>query len=272
MSIDQTVQSVALLLFAGLLLSVLIGWRQITSAGRLPYFVMRRERASRGWRWIMLAMILGAGGLVAHLYGRPIAYRIVPPTPSVTPTTTITPTSTITPTPSITLTPTISATPTISPTATETPTPVLPEQIRVLIRETVTPRPDAVFSPIQVATSLDNGNRAINPADTFDNPLAKLYGAFTYNNLQDGVVWTAIWYRGDEVVCFESMDWEDGTGGFGFTDCQPGQWFPGDYEIQMFLGEEWKVSTRFSVVGEPPTATSTPSRTPLSEPTQTLSS
>jgi hypothetical protein len=272
MSIDETVRSVALLLFAGLLLSILIGWRQIISAGRLPYFVMRRERASRGWRWIILAMVLGAGGLVAHYFGRPIAYRIVPPTPSVTPTATITPSPTITPTPSITLTPTISATPTISPTATETPIPILPEQIRVLIRETITPQPGAVFSPIQVGTRLDNSNQAINPTDTFQNPLTTLYGAFTYNNLQNGVRWTAIWYRGNEVVCFESMAWEDGTGGFGFTDCQPDRWLPGDYEIQMFLGKEWKVSVRFSVVGEPPTATSTPSLTPLSEPTQTIAS
>jgi hypothetical protein len=132
----------------------------------------------------------------------------------------------------------------------------------LLIRETVTPRPDAVFSPIEVATRLDAFNRPVNAADSFENPVRMLYGAFTYENLSDGVRWTAVWYREDEVVCLESDPWTIGTGGSGYTVCEPGIWLPGEYEIQMFVGEVWLVSGSFTIVGDPPEPTLSPTPSP----------
>lgn len=264
LTIDQSIQAFVLLLVIGLLLSLSVGWQQIRSARGLPYFMLRRERLSRGWRWVLLAFVLSIAGILVQIFGRQAAYVIIPPTPSITPTTTSTLTPTITLSPTITCTSTITATSTITPTGTETPTPVLPEALAiVLLQDTVTPNPEAVFSPVQVATRLDDQNRAVNPAESFENPLGRLYGAFTYNYLQDGVRWTAIWYRGEEEVCIDTKVWEGGTGGWGYTDCRPSQWLPGEYEIRMFLGEQWKISVRFMVVGEPPTPTLTPSFTPF---------
>ncbi len=262
LTIDQTVQLVALVLFAGLAVFMLVGWREILGARRLTYYLLRRKRVNRGWQMVAMGFVLGVAGLAVQFFGRQAAYVIVPPTPSITPSPTITPTPTITGTPTITLTPTITGTPTITPTPTVTGTLTLPEGITVLFRETVTPRPDAVFSPIQVARRLDASNRAIDPSDTFENPIGRLYGAFTYDNLQDGVRWTAIWLHEGEIVCLETKPWDGGTGGFGFTECEPEVWLPGEYEIQMFVGEEWKVSTRFTVVGDPVMATPSPAVTP----------
>lgn len=258
MTIDQTVQLIALAMFAGLVFFVWIGWSQIREANRLPYFMLRRDRVVVGWRLLLLGLALGAGGLVVQFFGRPAAYVIVPPTPSTTPTPTITPTPSITTTPSITPTPTITPTPSITPTPTPTGTPTLPDQITVLFRETVTPPPDAAFSPLQVGTRLGPGNQAVNPRDVFILPEGRLFAAFSYNFLEDGVRWTAIWYRGDEIVCLETQPWDGGTGGFGFTECEPeAGWAPGEYEIQMFLGQTWKVSTRFTVLAGTETATPT---------------
>jgi hypothetical protein len=268
-TIDQTIQLLALLLFASTLLAVFAGWRQVVSARSLPYFLLRQSRTMRGWRWILLGFGLGVLALIVQFYGRPIAYRIVPPTPSATPTATITQTPTITLTPTITATPSITLTPSISPTGTATSTPALPETIRVLIRETVTPAEDAALSPIQVARRIDGLNRAINPDETFENPIGRLYGAFTYNNLQNGLRWTSLWLHGDEVICIESQAWDGDTGGFGYTECEPERWLPGDYEIRMFLGERWRVSASFRVEGEPPTPTPTPSPSPTSSNTPT---
>jgi hypothetical protein len=122
----------------------------------------------------------------------------------------------------------------------------------------VTPDPSAALSTIDVATRLDRSNRAINPDDAFVSPSGVLYGAFTYNFMQDGVRWTAIWYRGSQIVCLESQPWDGGTGGFGYTECDPQQgWQAGNYEIQMFVGTQWKVSARFEVL----TGTATPTPT-----------
>ncbi len=260
MTIDQTVQLIAVAMFGGLVFFVWVGWSQIREANRLPYFMLRRDRVAVGWRLLLLGFVLGAGGLVVHAFGRPAAYVIVPPTASITPTPTITSTPTITPTPSITPTPTITPTPSITPTPTPTGTPTLPDQITVLFRETVTPPPDAAFSPLQVSTRLGPANQAVNPRGVFILPEGRLFAAFSYNFLEDGVRWTAIWYLGNEIVCLETQPWDGGTGGFGFTECEPDTgWDPGEYEIQMFLGRTWKVSTRFTVLAgtETPIATAT---------------
>lgn len=211
----------------------------------------------------MLAGLLGLAALFVLFYGRQVAYTIVPPTPSQTATPTITFTPTITYTPSITSTASITPTPSITLTPSITPTPQLPEEISVLLRETITPDPGSIFSPIQVATQLNNSVQAVNPSEEFNLPLGRLYGAFSYNQMQDGVRWTAVWYRGSSIVCLETQEWDGGTGGFGYTECEPTDgWAPGDYEIQIFVGEEWKVSTRFTILSSSGTPTPDASVTP----------
>ncbi|MEJ2606433.1 MAG: hypothetical protein P8Z41_07130 [Anaerolineales bacterium] len=235
MSIEESLRLIGqLLLLAGVIL-LLTGWQRISSARRLPYFLLRRELSGKGWRSVGFGLLSGVFALLLLLFGTRVAHIIVPPTPSLTPTATTTLTPTITLSPTISATPTISTTPTITPTATDTATPFLPQQIILLYRETVTPRPDAALSTILVSTRIDRNNQAINPRQEFENPLRRLYGAFTYNNLADGVRWTAIWY----------------------------------YGIQMFVGERWVVSTRFTVIGDPPTATPTLTRTATSSATPT---
>ncbi|MBN1264481.1 MAG: hypothetical protein JXA25_03250 [Anaerolineales bacterium] len=266
-SIDLIVQIVAVVFFTAWLLVLRAGSNQIRSASKLQFYLLRRERIRQGWRFIFLSFVLIALGLIIQFKGREVGYQLITPTPSVTPTASITPTATITQTPTITTSPTITNTPTITATPSDTPTPMLPEELIVLFVETVTPDPEAIFSPIQVARRLDALNQAINPAEEFENPVTILYGAFSYDFLADGVRWSAIWYRNGEVVCFETMPWDGGTGGYGFTECRLDEWQPGEYEIQLFLGESWKISTRFTVSGAPPTQTPTPSATPASSTT-----
>lgn len=258
LTIDQTVALIALLFVAGFVLFAWIGWQQVASSSKLPFFMLRRDRVAAGWRMIALGLILAFGALMVSLFGRQAAYTIVPPTPSSTPTATASETPTITLTPSITPTASITPTPSITWTPTPSATPAIPDDIRVLFRETVTPDPRAALSPIDVAARLDRSNRAVQPADSFVTPTGKLYGAFTYNFMQDGVRWTAIWYLGSAVICLETKPWDGGTGGFGYTECEPqAGWQPGSYEIQMFVGTEWKVSARFEVLSGTPTPTAT---------------
>lgn len=238
-----------------------LGWRQLRGAQAVPFFGLRRQRVREGWRLILLGFALGFFGLVTRLFGSQAAAVIVTPTPSNTPEPTITPTPTMTLTPSITPTSSITPTASITPTPSATSTPEIPEGLTVLFRETITPRPEAVFSTIEISQSLDKLNRAIAPAVEFGNPTDTLFGAFTYDFLDDGVRWTAIWYLESQIVCSETKPWDGGTGGYGYTECQPLQgWLPGEYEVQMFLGEGWIVSSRFVIEGFPPTPS--PSSTP----------
>jgi hypothetical protein len=137
----------------------------------------------------------------------------------------------------------------------------LPEDIRNQIESQVTPSADAALSPIEVASQIDNDIQPVGVSESFILPVGRLFGAFSYNNMQDGVQWTAIWYLGEDIVCIESLPWDGGTGGYGYTECEQEEWVEGEYEIQMFIGNNWKVSTRFMILAEPLEPTTTPQTT-----------
>ena len=140
----------------------------------------------------------------------------------------------------------------------------------------VSPNPNAVFSQIQFSQRITDESQPIDPALEFENPVGHLFGAFSYNNMADGSQWSALWYRDGELVYYESKPWEGSSGGYGYTDWDPpsDQWKPGIYEVQIFVGTEWKVSGYFTVTGQPPipTITNTPTRTepPTRTQTQTI--
>lgn len=261
LTIDQTVQYIALAMLLGLVLFAWIGWRQIQSAKRLPFFMLRRRRISQGWRLWVVAFFFALLVLFVSLFGRQVAYTFIPPTPSITPMPTITLTPTITPTPTRTPIPSITPTPSVTPTPTITATPALPLDFEEQIEFQLTPNPQSVFSDIEISQRLGEFNQPIEPAELFDLPLGLLYGTFTYDNLIDGVQWTSIWYKEAEIICSESIPWDGGTGGYGYTECDPGIWLAGEYEIQLFLGSEWMNSVRFRIEDQAnalPSASSTP--------------
>src|SRR3970282_145971 len=116
MTIDQTVSWLAwTLVLTGLVLGV-VAVRRVLQAGRLRYYLLRREQAAGAWRLPRGEVAVMLASIVVFAFGRPAAYVVFPPTPSVTPTRTSTLTPTITQTPTITVAPTISLTPSVSPT------------------------------------------------------------------------------------------------------------------------------------------------------------
>ena len=80
---------------------------------------------------------------------------------------------------------------------------------------------------------------------------------------------TALWYLWSELVCVESLIWDGGSGGYGYTECRPenDQWAEGDYIVQIFVGTTFKTSGTFLVIGDGPTRT--PTLTPTEAPTAT---
>ncbi len=79
----------------------------------------------------------------------------------------------------------------------------------------------------------------------------------------NGSQWSSLWYRDGVLVYYESAPWNGGTGGYGYTDWdpKPEDWLPGNYDVQIFVGTEFKISGQFVVTGTPiagPTTTATP--------------
>jgi len=79
---------------------------------------------------------------------------------------------------------------------------------------------------------------------------------FTYAEMVPGSQWTALWFRNGELVHYETIPWDGETGGYGFTEWEapPEEWQPGTYEVQIFVGLEWKVVGQFLLQGDAPTA------------------
>jgi hypothetical protein len=157
----------------------------------------------------------------------------------------------------------------VSNTPTITPTPRVPLAIENEFTSQVTPNPAAIFSPLVFTQEIDENFMPVNPGEVFQNPVGHLYAQFSYDQMTPGAQWTALWYYGSELIHYETKPWDGGTGGFGYTDWnpEPHLWQPGEYEIQIFVGFEWKTSGRFIVEGDAPTPL--PSATPTSSPSPT---
>lgn len=278
-------------IFTSIILAVLaaliffrVGIRSIQSARKLTFYRLRRQRMSGGWRMLVSGVLLLLFAAWLGRFGEPIAYRYFPPSPTASLTPTITPIPSITLSPTITLTPTITDTPSVTDTPTTTPTPYIPLAIEALFESQVTPNPESVFSPLQFSTVYDNFE-CVAPSTSFVNPIQSMTACFSYNNITPGVQWTALWYRDGELVKYDTHVWGEiigeSTGGLGSSEWAPSpdMWLAGNYEVQIFVGHEWKVVGRFIVTGDPPTAsptttptlTVTPTSTPTPSPTSTSS-
>ena len=265
MDIRTGVIVLALFAVLGAFLSFRGAIRSMQAARKISFYSLRKRYNSTAWRLVFLSIVLIGVAIWFPTGGEQIMYQVFPPsaTPSLTSTITLTPT--ITTTPTITQPPTLTLTPLVSDTPTLTPTPFLPVAIEALFAGPVTPNPDAVFTAIQFSTEFDGVN-AIDPKTVFELPIDTIYGGFDYNNTLPGVQWTALWYRNSKLVCYETEPWkvEWGTGGIGgYTSCSSplDGWQAGQYEVQIFMGYEWKVVGRF-VVMESLTPVVTPTRTP----------
>lgn len=269
LDIHTAVQTALIICIIAILLLVISAIRSISRGRKLTFFRMRRQQVVRGWRLLLWALILIIVVIFINFQAEPLIYKYFPPTPTLTNTPTITITPTITLTPTISVTPTITLTPSITDTPTITPTPNVPLAIEQQFESTVTPNPNAIFSELVFTNGLDDDYRPLNPGTVFQNPVGHMYALFSYDNMVPGSQWTAIWFRGKNLVHYETIPWDGGSGGLGFTDWEPSpeEWLEGEYEVQLFVGMSWKVTGQFIVEGEPPTPK--PTDTPTSTSTST---
>jgi type VI secretion system secreted protein VgrG len=128
-----------------------------------------------------------------------------------------------------------------------------------------------VFSPLAFSRTIANF-QAVQPATVFLNPVGRIFATFSYDKMIDGSQWAVLWYRNGELVHSETSLWAGGSGGYAYVDWNPppDEWLPGTYQVQIFVGTEWKVVGQFLVKGEAPTLTPSRTATVTSSPSITL--
>lgn len=255
MNIDvaTTVKVVLGLLGIAAFVSLVMAVKSIKAGHKLLFYQKRQSLIYNGWRLVLLAIGLLFSGFLIFRFGEPVVYRYFPPSPTIT----LTPTITITPT--VTNTPSMTYTPTITLTLSQTYTPSLPEMIQATIQTPVGPDTSAIFSPLSFADTTKDGV-VVDSFTEFELPVGTLFGGFSYDRMATGVQWTAVWLFGDEVICSETKAWDYAPGGYGYTDCtRPVEaWLPGIYEVRIFVGQTWKVSGTFRILGDEPLVENVP--------------
>ncbi len=256
----------------------IVGLNTIRKGSRITFFQKRQQMVSKGWRLLFFSILMGGFTFLLNRYGEQAIYSVIVPTP------TITPTFTPSITPTITLTPTVTLPPTITNTPSVTNTPSLPSDLHLRSEGSLIGT-NVIVSPIQFTLKLGDNGMPTETRDSFDNPIKEITAFFSYDSMVSGSHLAFVWYRMDDWVtmCSSAIVYEGSTGGYYHTSCgsdTPDRWLPGDYEMQIFVNEEWINSGRFTVVGMPPTHTPTitltptitpsPTRTPSPTPTDTF--
>jgi len=142
-----------------------------------------------------------------------------------------------------------------------------------LFESEVTPNPNAVFSPLQFTLNCENFNE-FETATVFQNPINYLCAVFTYDQMIPLSQWTALWYREGQLVHYDTIPWDGEVGGYGFTEWEAPaeEWLPGTYDVQIFVGLDWKVVGQFILQGDAPTRVPTVTLTSSPSPTVTRTS
>ncbi len=260
----------SLLLAAAAFFFISAGVRALRLGSRTIYFRHRRQRVLAGW-WMTGAALLLAG--LAALTFHPQNPLLVPAPLTATP---LERASLAPATPSRTSTPTPRPSRAVTATASPTPAPHLPLSLEIMVVSSVTPQASATVGEIWFSDAL-NGVYPVGNRLEWSNPLFRMYASFVYSHMTYGAQFTALWFRNGELVFFESGPWQAGGHGRASSKWEPAphEWHPGEYEVQFFVGTEWKATGHFSVTGEPlpptftPTLTLTRTSTALSTSTST---
>jgi hypothetical protein len=273
LSVEQFLLLVAGILVGVGVLTVLAAVLLLRRAPRQAFFLLRQQTAATGWRLLIVALALFLLAGTVRLFGGPVVFQVVTPTPSTTLTPSITLTPTITFTPSRTLRPSITQTASKTFTATSSPTPFIPFNIEQQFTSNVVPNPGLKVGLLTFAKSVAPDKQPILPGTVFFNPIQKIVLIYSYEKVNLGVQWTMVWYRNGELFYWDSEPWAGPAAGYNAItkSIAPDFFQPGTYEVQIFAGREWKQSGAFDIVGAPPkpTATVSPSITRLPSQTET---
>ena len=274
-STETYVRWIAGLLLLGFGLAAIGGLLTLARSRRARYFQVRREAVVRGWQLVLAGILFLAASGFAFGLGTPLLRLAVPPTGTATATFTPSATATLAASLTPTIAPTDTETPGPSPTATDTatatasPAPSLPQEfITPILSATVTAPAEAIAANLRFGTG---DNCALAEGLTIFDQLPKtIYAHFFYDAWLPGVQWSGVWLRDGVVIFAETHLWDGSTGGCGFSnyDNAKNWWEVGQYEVQIFIGERWLVSSQFEIVQSSPTPTITPTRTPR-PPTET---
>ncbi len=136
-----------------------------------------------------------------------------------------------------------SSSPSRAPSATPTPTPPSPT-----ITSSPVPAPTSVqMGPIAFATQISDGRKPVSPTSVFSDTVNRVYAAFPYSGMRNGLTWTQIWYFNDVEFSRGEEIWEWGSADRSYVFTNPVG--AGDYRLELYVNDDLVASGAFVVRG-----------------------
>ena len=96
---------------------------------------------------------------------------------------------------------------------------------------------------IEFSTAIDNRYQSVDPTRRFVEGRFTIYATFRYEDMVDGLAWSWVWRRNNEVVNGGNALWKDGPSGPGYIYYGPEEGFlPGDYSLDVWINGELMTS------------------------------
>jgi hypothetical protein len=103
------------------------------------------------------------------------------------------------------------------------------------------------IGPIDFAVQVTNRREAVSPTTVFSDTVSRVYAAFPYNGMRDGLTWTHVWYfngvefnRGEET-----WRWGSADRSYVFTRLVGA----GNYRLELYVNDDLLASGNFTVQG-----------------------
>lgn len=150
-------------------------------------------------------------------------------------------------------TPTVTPVPP-SPTPTATPSPIPPTATPTLpapgayfptsVARTPAP-PEAKIGPIQFAAGITRDVEAINPNRRFPATIHSIYAVYSYSGMQNGLDFTAVWYKNGVEVSRGSEEWRWGVKASSYSYFNP----PGEglYKLELYINDSVLATGLFEI-------------------------
>ncbi len=231
-------------------LALIVTIRAYIQLRRAEYYVIREEARRIVIRASLAGFFLAL--LTIFVLFIPRQTSTLQPTATPTPLQVLTPApSRVIPTPSATAASTPHATATEPFIPTSTPQATLPAAFRSPLPSAIPPPGDARFEFWNLARDVDTNDQPVEPSTQFAEGTERVFLFFRYDGLLPNVPWTIIWFRNGELLSGSTRLWEPQRPvgeRYEFLEF-PGGYPPGEYEVQVWLGERLQIRAVFLVAG-----------------------
>lgn len=109
-------------------------------------------------------------------------------------------------------------------------------------------REQPTFSNLLFSTEVTDDGRPIHPTQAIPSGIGEVYASFDFDNMRDGMAWSAVWMNDGQIIIEQKDDWDDGESGRKTVKISNRRGVPnGEYDLVLGIGGEIKLQGKMLV-------------------------